>query len=149
MLSLKSITETLATLGGGALILAGCGGAPEAAEVPEQPTAASKDGASGSCSAGSCGGAAHADAAKEGDKPADAAAAPPTDAAQPTATETVAAPAEAAGTGGTKPAAAPAGTGTSKTAAPPAKKPGNTAGAGKPADKKKGAAGSCGEGTCG
>jgi uncharacterized low-complexity protein len=116
---MKSLYETLAVLGAGAVLLTGCGGAPapvNAAEVPaateskpSDPKAAPTEGKTGDSAAG---------ATMEGAKPADAAA----------------------------PAAAPAAATSAKPAAGPVpvKKTGKKTDA-----KKTGANGGCGEGTCG
>ncbi len=129
MMNLKSIAETLAPLVGGvALFAAGCASsqAPEnATEVPAEPAKqeeAAKEATAGEAAAGES-------------KPEEPAA-PVDSAAAPVASASAAAPAASAAAG---PAKKPAG---------PAKK-GGTGTAKKKDGKKAGAAGACGEGTCG
>ncbi len=115
---MKSIFETLAALGTGAILLSACGGsgAPaNSAEVPAASDAKPMD--------------------KAAEKPADK---PPTNGDKPAAMADK--PAE-------KPAAAPTPTmsASAHAGAPPAKKPGTPK---KAAGAKQGASGSCGEGTC-
>ena len=119
---MKSLYETLAVLGAGAVLLTGCGSAPAPVNSAEVPAAADARPADPNAVAPT--------EAKTGD----AAAAATMDSAKPAAD---AKPAEAAA-----PAAAPASS--AKPAAAPAKKTGKKTDA-----KKTGAAGSCGEGTCG
>ena len=120
---MKSLYETLAVLGAGAVLLTGCGGnaaAPvNSAEVPAAADARPSDTKAASPTEGKTGDAAAAAATMEGAKPA--ADGKPADAAAPAAASSA------------KPAAGPA----------PAKKTGKKTDA-----KKTGANGSCGEGTC-
>ena len=122
---MKSLYETLAVLGAGAVLLTGCGSAPapvNAAEVPASADARPVDPNAAAPTEGKTGDSAAA-ATMESPKPADA---KPADGAAP-------APAAAPATSA-KPAAGPA----------PAKKTGKKTDA-----KKTGANGGCGEGTCG
>ncbi len=118
---MKSLYETLAVLGAGAVLLTGCGGAPAPVNAAEVPAAA--DAKPASPTEGNTGDAAAA-AVVDGAKPA-------ADAAPAPAAAGAAAPAAASSA---KPAAAPAA----------AKKTGKKVDA-----KKTGANGKCGEGTCG
>jgi hypothetical protein len=127
MLSLKSISETLAALGSAALI-AGCSGSSKepvnASEVPSEPDhAAAQTDVPAENTAG--------DAAAGSESSAMQAA----DAAAPAASASASAAASAAPAGSAAPAAS----------ASAAKKPGTKTGT----KKKMGANGSCGEGTCG
>lgn len=121
---MKSIYETLAALGAGAILLGGCAGAAPEAKSAETPAAVettpAAEGASKEATSG--------DAAAS-DKPVDNAAAMPADTAAASAT-----PAPSTSASATAAAKAPAKAGTA---------------AKKGTGKKKDAAGSCGEGTCG
>ena len=119
---MKSLYETLAVLGAGAVLLTGCGSAPAPVNSAEVPVAAEAKPADPNA------------AAPTEAKTGDAAAAATMESAKPAAD---AKPADAAA-----PAAAPS--------AKPAVAPAAAKKTGKKTDAKKtGAAGSCGEGTCG
>jgi hypothetical protein len=114
---MKSIFETLAALGTGALLVAGCASSQTPVTSAEVPAAADA-------------------------KPAEAAPAAP--AAAPAAAAEAPAPAVAAAVAAPAPVAS-----TAPSAAPAAATKAPTKGAAKKSAKKSGAAGSCGDGTCG
>ena len=132
---MKSIYETLAALGAGAILLSGCGSAntkpatsPDVPAATETTPAAAKESGAGEQSSGD---AAAGDATKTNDAAMPAGSGAPATTATPAGSSAPATTAAPAGTMAPKAAAA-----APKTAA---KKPG----------KKKDAAGGCGEGTCG
>lgn len=125
---MKSIYETLAALGAGAILLGGCAGASQPAASPDVPAATETTPAAAkeSGAEGDTAGEATVDVPKTGNE-----AAMPADSSAP------------AMSGAPATSAAPAAT------AAPKKKTGKKAGGPATAGKKKDAAGGCGEGTCG
>ena len=126
---MKSIYETLAALGAGAILLGGCAGSTPTATSPDVPSATETTPAAAKESGvqGDTAGDATVDVPKTGND-----AAMPADSSAP------------AMTGAPATTSAPA-----TTAAPKKKTTGKKAGGPATAGKKKDAAGACGEGICG